>query len=108
MKAVVLVAGEGIRLKPITSTRPKHMIRICGKPLLEHCLKSLKNSGINEVILIVNYMADVMRDYFADGERLGLKIEYAKQEAILGTGNAVSTAETYIKDDFLLTYGDLS
>ena len=107
MKAVVLAAGEGIRLKPITSTRPKHMIRICGKPLLEHCLKSLKNSGINEVILIVNYMADVMRDYFADGERLGLKIEYAKQEAILGTGNAVSTAETYIKDDFLLTYGDL-
>jgi UDP-N-acetylglucosamine diphosphorylase/glucosamine-1-phosphate N-acetyltransferase len=107
MKAVVLAAGEGVRLQPITLTRPKHLIRVGGKPILEHCLRALKASEINEILVVVHYMADTVRDYFGEGEKFGLKIEYAEQEAVLGTGNAVSAAEPYVKDDFLLVYGDL-
>lgn len=107
MKAVVLAAGEGVRLQPITSTRPKHLIKVGGKPILEHCLSALKTSGIDEALIVVHYEADQIRQYFGDGRKLGLKIEYAEQKAILGTGNAVSVAELYVKDEFLLVYGDL-
>jgi UDP-N-acetylglucosamine diphosphorylase/glucosamine-1-phosphate N-acetyltransferase len=107
MKAVILAAGEGVRLQPVTSTRPKHMIKIGGKPILEHCLNALKPSGIDETLIIVNYRADQIRQYFGNGEKFGLKIEYVEQKAIAGTGNAVSVAEPYVKDAFLLVYGDL-
>jgi len=107
MKAVVLAAGEGVRLQPITLTRPKHMIKIGGKPLLEHCLNALKASGINEILIITHYMGKVIREYFGNGENFGLKIEYTEQKAVLGTGNAVSAAEPFVDDTFLLVYGDL-
>ena len=107
MKAVILAAGEGVRLQPITLTKPKHLIEIGGKPILAHGLNAVKASGINEVLIVVHYMADAIRDYFGDGERFGLKIEYAEQKGVLGTGNAVSVVEPYVEDDFLLVYGDL-
>ena len=107
MKAVILAAGEGVRLQPITLTRPKHLIKVGGKPILERCLNMLKTSGVNEAVIVVHYMADAIREYFGDGKRFGLKIEYVEQKAVLGTGNAVGVAEPYVKDDFLLVYGDL-
>lgn len=107
MKAVILAAGEGVRLQPITLTRPKHLIKVGGKPILERCLNMLKTSGVNEAVIVVYYMADVIREYFDDGEKFGLKIEYVEQKAVLGTGNAVGVVEPYVKDDFLLVYGDL-
>jgi bifunctional UDP-N-acetylglucosamine pyrophosphorylase/glucosamine-1-phosphate N-acetyltransferase len=107
MKAVILAAGEGVRLQPITSTRPKHLIKVGGKPILEHCLNAVKTSGIEEALIVIHYMGDVIRQYFGDGEKFGLKIEYVEQKAVLGTGNAVSLVEPHIKDDFLLAYGDL-
>ena len=107
MKAVVLAAGEGVRLQPVTLTRPKHLIKVGGKPILEHCLRVLKSCGVDEVVLVVHYMADVVRDYFGDGQSLGLKIEYVEQKEVLGTGNAVSIVEPFVEDDFLLVYGDL-
>ena len=107
MKAVILAAGEGVRLRPITLTRPKHLIKVGGKPILERCLNMLKASGVNEAVIVVHYMADVIRDHFGDGERFGLKIEYVEQKKMLGTGNAVGVAEPYVRDDFLLVYGDL-
>lgn len=107
MKAVILAAGEGVRLQPLTSTRPKHLIKLCGKPLLEHCLNALKAAGINDALIIVHYMRDVIRRYFGDGEKFGLKIEYKEQKGVLGTGNAVSLADSYVNNDFLVVYGDL-
>ncbi|MEM1565962.1 MAG: sugar phosphate nucleotidyltransferase [Candidatus Bathyarchaeia archaeon] len=107
MKAVVLAAGEGVRLRPLTFTRPKHMINICGKPILEHCLNTIKACGINHIIIVVHYMADIIRHYFGSGEKFGLKIEYVEQQSVLGTGNAVSVVEPFVKDDFVLVYGDL-
>jgi bifunctional UDP-N-acetylglucosamine pyrophosphorylase/glucosamine-1-phosphate N-acetyltransferase len=107
MKAVILAAGEGVRLQPITSTRPKHLIKVGGKPILEHCLNAVKTSGIEEALIVIHYMGDAIRQYFGDGKKFGLKIEYVEQKAVLGTGNAVSLVEPHIKDEFLLVYGDL-
>ncbi len=107
MKAVILGAGEGVRLQPITVTRPKHLIKVGGKPLLEHCLVALRTSEIDEALIVIHYMGEKIRQYFGDGKEFGLKIEYVEQKAVLGTGNAVSVVEPYVQDDFLLVYGDL-
>ncbi len=107
MKAAVLAAGEGVRLRPITLTRPKHMISVGGKPILEHCLETLGDCGFNEVNLVVHYMQNAVRGYFGDGGRTGSKISYIEQEKIVGTGDAVSSVEPYVTDPFLLVYGDL-
>jgi bifunctional UDP-N-acetylglucosamine pyrophosphorylase/glucosamine-1-phosphate N-acetyltransferase len=107
MKAVVLAAGEGVRLQPITATRPKHLVRVGGKPILEHCLEALKSSGIREAVIVTHYMGDAIRQYFGDGRKFGFKLEYVEQPAVLGTGNAASVAEPYVNGDFVLVYGDL-
>jgi bifunctional UDP-N-acetylglucosamine pyrophosphorylase/glucosamine-1-phosphate N-acetyltransferase len=107
MKAVILAAGEGVRLQPITLTRPKHLIKIGGRPILEHCVKSLKVLGISEMIIVVHYMAEAIRGYFGDGERFGVKIDYAEQKSPIGTGDAVRSVEPQVKDEFILIYGDL-
>ncbi len=107
MKAVILAAGEGARLQPITATRPKHLIRVGGKPILEHCLDSLVAVGIDEAVIVVHYMAEAIRRYFGDGKRFRLKIEYAEQRTALGTGDAVKVVEPFMNEDFLLVNGDL-
>lgn len=107
MKAVVLAAGEGMRLRPLTLTRPKHLIKLGGKPILEHCFEKLKACGIDEAAVVVHFMADAIRDYFGDGEDFGVRIEYVEQKEVLGTGNAVGVAESFVEDDFLVVYGDL-
>ncbi|MGA2386720.1 MAG: bifunctional sugar-1-phosphate nucleotidylyltransferase/acetyltransferase [Candidatus Bathyarchaeia archaeon] len=107
MKAVLLAAGEGVRLQPLTATRPKHLIRVGGKPILQYCLEAVKNAGIDEALIVTHYMGDAIRQYFGAGEKLGLHITYAEQKAVLGTGNAASVAEPYVNGDFVLVYGDL-
>ncbi|MCW4007008.1 MAG: sugar phosphate nucleotidyltransferase [Candidatus Bathyarchaeota archaeon] len=107
MKAVLLAAGEGTRLLPLTATRPKHLIPLGGKPILEHCLDALKANGVKQALIITHYMGEAIRAYFGDGSQRGMQIEYANQTEMLGTGNAASIAEPYVKDDFVLVYGDL-
>ncbi len=107
MKAVLLAAGEGVRLLPITATRPKHLIKVAGKPILQFCLEAVKKAGITEAIVVTHYMGDAIRSYFGDGAKLGLSLSYVEQKEILGTGNAASVAEPYVDGDFVLIYGDL-
>lgn len=107
MKAVILAAGEGVRLLPITATRPKHLIRVGEKVILEHCLDALKANGITEVIIVTHYMSQAIRDYFGDGSKFGFKLTYVEQKAVLGTGNAASIIEPHVDSDFVLVYGDL-
>jgi bifunctional UDP-N-acetylglucosamine pyrophosphorylase/glucosamine-1-phosphate N-acetyltransferase len=107
LKAVLLAAGEGVRLLPVTATRPKHLIRVGGKPILEHCLDALKANGITEAVVVTHYMGEAIRGYFGDGSKFGFKLEYVAQEKVLGTGNAASVAEPFVEGDFLLVYGDL-
>ncbi len=107
MKAVLLAAGAGERLMPITATRPKHLIKIAGKPILEFCLEAVKRAGVNEVIVVTHYMGETIRNYFGDGAKLGLKVAYVEQGKMLGTGNATEVVEPYLDGDFILIYGDL-
>jgi UDP-N-acetylglucosamine diphosphorylase / glucose-1-phosphate thymidylyltransferase / UDP-N-acetylgalactosamine diphosphorylase / glucosamine-1-phosphate N-acetyltransferase / galactosamine-1-phosphate N-acetyltransferase len=107
MKAVLLAAGEGVRLMPITANRPKHLIKVGGKPILQFCLEAVKTAGITEAIIVTHYMSESIRSYFGDGEKLGLKLSYVEQKEILGTGNAASEAKPYLHSDFVLIYGDL-
>ncbi|MEM3880839.1 MAG: sugar phosphate nucleotidyltransferase [Candidatus Bathyarchaeia archaeon] len=107
MKAVILAAGEGVRLQPITATRPKHLIKLGGKAILEHCIDALKSNGLTDIIIVTHYMSEAIRQYFGDGEKMDVKITYVEQKAVLGTGNAVSTVEPDVDGDFALVYGDL-
>lgn len=107
MKAVVLAAGEGVRLRPLTVTRPKHLIPVGGKPLLENTLLAVKSAGLDEAVIIVHYMAEKIKEHFGDGSKLGMKLEYVLQREVRGTADAVIPAEPYVSDDFLMLYGDL-
>jgi UDP-N-acetylglucosamine diphosphorylase/glucosamine-1-phosphate N-acetyltransferase len=107
MKAVLLAAGAGERLQPLTATRPKHLLKVGGKPILQFCLESVKKAGLDEAIIVTHCMGDTIRNYFGDGSTLGLKLSYVEQPQILGTGNAAGMAEPYLDDDFVLIYGDL-
>ncbi len=109
MKGVILAAGEGNRLKPITSTTPKPMIPLAGRPLLEYTISGLKAAGIDEILLIVGYKQEIIKDYFDNGKLFGVNITYITQEEYLGTANAVGYAKDYISsnEDFMLMYGDL-
>ncbi len=109
MKAIIIAAGEGKRLRPITSTRPKTLIPIAGKPLLEHIILGLKKSGINEILLVVGYKENLIKEYFGDGKKkFNLKIEYITQTEQLGTAHAFGYGKTFANNEpVLFMYGDL-
>lgn len=109
MKAVILAAGEGKRLRPITSSRPKPMIPLTGKPLLEHTITGLKEAGIIDFILIIGYKQSLIRNHFDKvSNELNIKIEYIVQDEYLGTAHAANYAQNFIKDyPFLMMYGDI-
>jgi len=108
MKAVILAAGEGKRLRPITSTQPKPMISIAGKPLLEHIILSLKSAGIRRILIIVGYKEKNIKNYFGNGSKYNLSIEYITQDQYMGTAHATGYAKDFVgNDSFLLLYGDI-
>ena len=104
MKAVILAAGEGKRLRPFTETMPKVMLPVANKPILEHVFDALKNSGITEIILVVGYKKEVIMDYFKDYK--DIKITYVVQDKQLGTAHALSKAKNHIKNSFIVVPGD--
>lgn len=106
MKVVVLAAGEGRRLEPLTNRRPKPMIPVANRPLLEYVLEAVGDAGLDEVVLVVGYKRERIQTYFGDGDDWGLDVEYAVQEKQLGTGHAILQAEPYVDDDFLVLNGD--
>ncbi len=109
MKAVILSAGRGKRLNPITFSRPKPLIPICGKPLLEYTILGLKEVGIDEILLVVGYKQEQIREYFGNGDKFDIKIEYTIQDENLGTAHAAALAKDFIDKStpFLLMYGDI-
>jgi bifunctional UDP-N-acetylglucosamine pyrophosphorylase/glucosamine-1-phosphate N-acetyltransferase len=107
MKAVILAAGEGTRLRPFTLTRPKHLISVGGKTVIEYSLDAVKNAGVNEVIVVAHYKTEQLKDFLGDGSKFGLTIEYAHQNEMKGTADAIKTVESNVNEDFLLIYGDI-
>ncbi|NLV27526.1 MAG: NTP transferase domain-containing protein [Methanomicrobiales archaeon] len=104
---VILAAGEGKRMRPLTGSRPKVMLPLAGKPMLEHLICSAHEAGICEFILVVGYGESSVREYFGDGKALGVSIWYVTQKRQLGTGDALLTVAPHVKTDFLLLNGDM-
>ena len=106
MKAVIIAGGLGTRLRPLTNNTPKPMLPIGEKPILEHLVNWTKKGGIKSVILCVSYLKESIEDYFGDGEKFGVNIEYAISKKQLATAGQLKTAEEFIEDDFVCLYGD--
>jgi glucose-1-phosphate thymidylyltransferase len=105
MKAVVLAAGEGTRLRPLTESRPKGMVPVDGKPILTHCFEELAELGADEFVVVVGYRKEDIIDHY-DDEFDGIPITYAHQREQKGLAHALLTVEEYIDDDFMLMLGD--
>ena len=107
MKAVVLAAGEGIRMRPLTRNRPKVMLPIANMPIMEHLLVETREAGVNDFILIVGYCDAQVRNYFGGGEKWGVSIDYIEQRKQLGTADAIRMVENLVDGKFLVINGDV-
>ncbi len=107
MKAVVLVAGKGTRMEPLTSGCPKVMLQVANKPILEHILNSAIEAGIEGFVFITGYLEEQIKEYFGDGSKWGVSIEYVQQKEQLGTANAIGCAKGYVDGTFLVLNGDM-
>ena len=107
-KAVILAAGKGTRMKELTDEIPKPMLVVRGKPILLHILEGLRAAGVTDFCIVVGYRADVVRDFFGDGSKFGVRISYATQVVQDGTGKVVELAKDFAGGDpFVLSYGDI-
>jgi glucose-1-phosphate thymidylyltransferase len=105
-QAVILAAGEGQRLRPFTMTRPKVMLSIADKPILQHVIESLASNGIRQIVMVVGYRREQVFNHFGNGERFGVDIKYITQEKQLGTAHALNDARDAAQDEFLVVNGD--
>ena len=106
MKVLLLAAGRGERLRPLTERVPKPMIPIGGEPLLKHQILLLKNHGIREIFINLFHRQRVITDYFGNGEKFGVKINYFPEEILLGTAGTALKLRDHFPDRFLVLYGD--
>jgi dTDP-glucose pyrophosphorylase len=107
-KAVLLAAGRGTRMRELTTDIPKPMIEVRGKPVLQHIVEGLRDAGVQRFLVIVGYHADAVRNFFGDGSRYKIDINYATQEVQDGTGRVVELARDFTGDSpFVLGYGDI-
>jgi len=104
--AVILAAGEGRRLEPLTNRRPKPMVPVANRPLLEHVVEAVAAAGIDRIALVVGYRQERIRNHFGDGDDWGVTIEYVEQSTQLGTGHAVLQAESVVDGPFVVLNGD--
>ncbi|MFW6376602.1 MAG: sugar phosphate nucleotidyltransferase [archaeon] len=106
MKAVILAAGEGNRLEPLTANRPKPMIPVANEPVLEYVVEAVADAGIDEIVLVVGYERSRIQNHFGDGDDWDVAIEYAIQEKQLGTAHALLQARPHVDEPFLVLNGD--
>lgn len=107
LAAVVLVGGEGTRLRPLTDSLPKSMVPVLNKPFLEHTIAYLRNYGINNIILTLNYFPEAIQKYFAEGSRCEVELVYAIEDTPLGTAGAVKNAGHHLESTFIVLNGDV-
>ena len=107
MKAVVLVAGKGTRMEPLTSDCPKVMLEVANRPILEHILNSAIEAGIEGFVFITGYLEEQIKAHFGDGSKWGVSIEYVQQKEQLGTANAIGYARGHVEGAFLVLNGDM-
>ena len=105
-QAIILAAGEGQRLRPFTSSKPKVMIPIANKPILQYVIEALALVGIRDIVIVVGYMKEQVLDFVGSGERFDVQVEYVFQEQQLGTAHALKQARDLAQDKFLVLSGD--
>ncbi|PYL03947.1 MAG: nucleotidyl transferase [Verrucomicrobia bacterium] len=107
-KAVILAAGRGTRMRELTVDLPKPMIEVRGKPVLQHIVEGLRDAAICELLIVVGYRGDTVRNFLGDGSRYNTAIQYATQTVQDGTGRVVDLARDFVGDSpFVLSYGDI-
>lgn len=107
-KAVLLAAGRGTRMRDLTNELPKPMIAVRGKPILQHIIEGLRAAGVEEILIIVGWRAEFVRQAFGDGGRCGVAIHYLTQIVQDGTGKVVELARHFVGGEaFILSYGDI-
>jgi MurNAc alpha-1-phosphate uridylyltransferase len=108
MKAMILAAGFGSRLRPLTETIPKPLLKVGGKPLLQYHLERLAAAGITDIIINTSWLAELIEDYFGDGSDFGVKIQWSREEQPLETGGGIARALPLLgREPFLLINGDV-
>lgn len=108
LKALALAAGEGTRLRPLTLDKPKPMIPVNGKPVLQHIIEWLVSHNVRQIAINLNYMPHAITSYFGDGASLGASLAYAREETMLGTAGAAKNLESYFRGGpFVVAYGDV-
>jgi dTDP-glucose pyrophosphorylase len=108
MKAVILAAGKGMRMKELTNELPKPMLRVQGKPILEHIVEGIVAAGIREIFIVTGWRAEVVENHFGDGKKWNARIAFGRQIVRDGTGKAPGVAREFVgASPFLLTYGDI-
>ncbi len=105
MQAVVLAGGLGERMRPLTHITAKLMLKVYGKPFLEHQIESLKASGVTDIVILVGHLAGQIKSYFGNGERFSVNIVYSEDD-MLGTGGAIKNAEGILDEAFIVLNGD--
>src|SRR4029450_4275496 len=107
-RAVILAAGRGTRMRELTAELPKPMIEVRGKPVLQHIVEGLSNAGIRDCLIVVGPRADAVRNFFGDGSRYNVVIQYKTQTVQDGTGRVVELAHDFVGNcPFILAYGDI-
>ena len=106
MKAVIMAGGKGTRLRPLTCNKPKPMVPIVNRPMMEHIIYLLKKHGFEEVWITLFYLPELIQNYFGDGSEFGMKINYSLEESPLGTAGSVKQIINNINDTFLVISGD--
>jgi mannose-1-phosphate guanylyltransferase len=106
LQAVILAGGLGTRLRPYTFLLPKPMLPVGPKPIMEHILEWLKQSGISEIVVSTGYLGKMLQEYFGDGREWGVRIAYATSPHPMGTAGQLKAAEGKIRGKFICVYGD--
>ncbi|MCR4428144.1 MAG: mannose-1-phosphate guanyltransferase [Caldiserica bacterium] len=107
MKAVIMAGGFGTRLRPLTMNIPKPMVPVINRPIMEHVVELLKSAGFKELIVLLYFQPEAIQNYFGDGEKWGVKIQYIKPEADFGTAGSVKRAQPHLDDTFLVISADV-
>ncbi|MFZ5989002.1 MAG: sugar phosphate nucleotidyltransferase [Bacillota bacterium] len=106
MKAVIMAGGEGTRLRPLTCNRPKPMVPIVNKPVMEHIIELLNKHHLTDIAVTLQYMPDIIKDYFGDGKDFGVSLRYYVEDKPMGTAGSVKNAEEFLDDTFIVISGD--
>jgi len=106
VKGMILAAGRGTRLRPLTDTCPKPMIPIAGKPLLDYVLRLLANHGFDDLVINLHHLPDVIRDFVGDGSPWNVRVTYSSEPELLGTAGAVRKMADFFDEPFLIYYSD--